>query len=611
MGRAARGLAGWSGKAAAIVAVGLLALMVGAAPAVAAGPDSISTYDTRITIDTSGVLHVTETIDYDFGSNARHGIFRDIPTSFPYDDSHNRIYPLADVSVSMDGAPEQFDRSTNGGTDELKIGDPDHTVTGTHRYVINYTARGALNHFDDHEELYWNAIGTEWTVPIASATASVTGPVDLTRAQCFAGPKGSQLACASATVNGATASFASPSIGNGSGLSVVVALPVGSVGPVAPILEQKRDLGTAFRVNPWTVVIGALFALAGIGGALLLAFLVGRDRRYLGQLPGLVPGYGQAAVEARKPLFGKPPVSVEFGPPDRVKPGQVGTLIDEKANVLDVTATILDFAVRRHLHITEIPREGKWGSQDWEISKLTDGDPAFLPYERKLFDSLFEGRTTVKLSELKFTFAKDLAEVQKQLYGDMVTQGWYRRSPATTRRIARLVAAGLVVVALVLTCGLSLFGAGLVGLGLVVAALAGLFVAGSFPARTGRGSAMLARIQGFRLYIATAEAEQIKFQEREQIFSEFLPYAIVFGLADRWAGIFAQLGSVGADGRSGLYWYTGQPGWSMLYFGASIGSFTTATAGTIATTPPSASGSSGFSGGFSGGGGGGGGGGSW
>ena len=165
-----------------------------------------------------------------------------------------------------------------------------------------------------------------------------------------------------------------------------------------------------------------------------------------------------------------------------------------------------------------------------------------------------------------------------------------------------------MLLALVLTCGLSLFGAGLVGLGLVVAALAGLFVAGSFPARTGRGSAMLARIQGFRLYIATAEAEQIKFQEREQIFSEFLPYAIVFGLADRWAGVFAQLG---ADGRSGLYWYTGQPGWSMLYFGASIGSFTTATAGTIATTPPSASGSSGFSGGFSGGGGGGGGGGSW
>jgi hypothetical protein len=588
-----------------------LVLLVGAAPAAAASTESISTYDTQLTIDTAGLLHVTETIDYDFGTNQRHGIFRDIPTRFSYDDTHTRVYPLGDIAVTMDGHPEQFDHSNSGDVDELKIGDPDNTVTGTHRYVIAYTARGALNHFDDHEELYWNAIGTEWTVPITTATATVTGPVDLTKAQCFAGPEGSRLACASATVNGPTASFAGSDLGNRSGLSVVVALPVGSVGPVAPILEQKRDWSTAFRVNPWIVAIGLLLALGGIGGALALAFLVGRDRRYLGQLPGLTPGYGEAAVEARKPLFGKPPVSVEFGPPDKVKPGQVGTLIDELANVLDVTATILDFAVRRHLHITEIPREGRWGSQDWEISKLTDGDPAFLPYERKLFDSLFDERTSVKLSELKYTFAKDLAEVQQQLYGDMVTQGWYRRSPAATRLIARWVAAGLLVVSVAFTCGLSLFGAGLVGLGLIVAAVAALFVSGSFPARTGRGSAMLARIQGFRLYIATAEAEQIKFQEREQIFSEFLPYAIVFGLADRWAGLFAQIGSVATDGRSGLYWYTGQPGWSMLYFGASIGSFTTATAGTIATTPPSATGSSGFSGGFSGGGGGGGGGGSW
>jgi len=139
-----------------------------------------------------------------------------------------------------------------------------------------------------------------------------------------------------------------------------------------------------------------------------------------------------------------------------------------------------------------------------------------------------------------------------------------------------------------------------------------LAVAGKMPARTGRGSAMLARIHGFELYLKTAEAAQIKFEEREQIFSRYLPYAMVFGLADRWASIFRDIGAVRPDGTAGLYWYTGQPGWTMLYFSQSIGSFTTTTVGTIATTPPSAAGSSGFSGGgFSGGGGGGGGGGSW
>ena len=158
---------------------------------------------------------------------------------------------------------------------------------------------------------------------------------------------------------------------------------------------------------------------------------------------------------------------------------------------------------------------------------------------------------------------------------------------------------------------LSFAGLSVIGLGLVVASIVLLIASRWFPARTGKGSAMLARVQGFRLYVATAEVEQIKFQEREEIFSNYLPYAMVFGLVDRWAGIFKDLASSRTDGTDGLYWYAGGVGWSMLYFNQSIGSFSTTTVGTIATTPPSASGSSGFSGGFSGGGGGGGGGGSW
>jgi uncharacterized membrane protein len=154
--------------------------------------------------------------------------------------------------------------------------------------------------------------------------------------------------------------------------------------------------------------------------------------------------------------------------------------------------------------------------------------------------------------------------------------------------------------------------AALLGLGLVLGAVALLVVAGRFPARTGKGSAALARVQGFRLYIATAEAEQLKFLERENVFSEFLPYAIVFGLTGRWARVFASLGDAPAEG---LYWYGGPSAFSMSHFGRSIGAFTTMTAGIIATAPastPGPSGSSGFSGGgFSGGGAGGGGGGSW
>jgi uncharacterized membrane protein len=290
----------------------------------------------------------------------------------------------------------------------------------------------------------------------------------------------------------------------------------------------------------------------------------------------------------------------------------VGTLIDEQANVVDVTATIVDFAVRRHLHIRELPQASKYGARDWELTKTSDGDTDFLPYERTLFQALFNSRDRVRLSELKNTFAADLGKVQKQLYADMVTQGWYRQSPARTRSVARGLAFLAVLASIGVTVLLGLVTrAALLGLGLVVGAIVLFAVAGRFPARTGKGSAMLARVQGFRLFVATAQAEQIKFEEREQIFSRYLPYAMVFGIAERWASQFSQIGAVHPDGTAGLYWYTGQAGWSMLYFNQSIGSFNTVTVGTIASTPPSASGSSGFSGGFSGGGGGGGGGGSW
>src|SRR5262249_61116422 len=98
-------------------------------------------------------------------------------------------------------------------------------------------------------------------------------------------------------------------------------------------------------------VRGAGPAVASAGGA-------GGARRYVGTLPGLVPEPGEPAVEERKPVLGAPPVSVEFVPPDDIRPGQVGTLIDESADVIDVIATIVDLAVRKYLRIRELRRQG-------------------------------------------------------------------------------------------------------------------------------------------------------------------------------------------------------------------------------------------------------------
>jgi len=131
------------------------------------GGERIRSYDASITIQRDGSLLVVERIDYDFDGLARHGIFRDIPVRFTYDSRHDRVYAIDIVSVvGSPGTPDQFTVQKSGNLLRIRIGDPDRTITGRHTYTITYRVRGALNGFPDHDELYWNAIGTEWVVPI-------------------------------------------------------------------------------------------------------------------------------------------------------------------------------------------------------------------------------------------------------------------------------------------------------------------------------------------------------------------------------------------------------------------------------------------------------------
>jgi hypothetical protein len=591
-----------------------LALGVPAGVAHAADGERIRSYDVDLDIRRDGRLGVTEVIAYDFGPNDRHGIERRIPVRFRYDGTHDREYPLSDVHVMIDRAgPAPWEGSDDGAYHVIRIGDPDKTVTGLHTYTISYTVRGALNGFRDHVELYWNIVGDEWGVPVEKARGAVRAPAPIGRITCYAGQQGSRLPCDKAERLGTEeAQFLGSGLAPYEGLTAVVELPPGSVTGAAPVLVERRDLASAFRLTPVSAGGGVLAALLGVAAAVAVLWSRGRDRRYAGQIPSLAPGLGDDTLEQRVPLGGAGPVAVEFAPPDGLRPGQVGTLVDERANVVDVTATIVDFAVRRHLHITELPASGRYGRPDWELVKQDDGDPDFVAYERTLFDALFEGRDRVRLSELSHTFANRLRDTQLRLYDDVVAQGWYRRSPETTRNLGRGIGIALLVAAAGVTYLLTLFThLALIGVGLVVGALVFLLFAGRLPARTARGRAVLARVLGFREYLRVAEAGQIRFEEREQIFSRYLPYAMVFGIAERWAAEFADLAVQRSDGRAGLYWYTGQPGWSLYYFPQTIGAFTTTTAGTLASAP-AASGSSGFGGGgFSGGGGGGGGGGSW
>jgi len=587
----------------------VLATLLAASPAAAQVGERITDYDVSIEIGDDGTLTIVETIDYDFGPTPRHGILRDIPTRLRYDDTYDRIYPLDVVEVrASEGTPAAYEvESVEGGITRIRVGEADVEITGRHTYELTYTVEAALNGFPEHDELYWNAIGSEWSAPIERASVRVRAPADITQVACFQGYEGSTLPCDRANVDGAEARFAQTSLGSYSGVTIVVGLPKGAVPEPTPVLEERWRFARAFEATPATLGASAALALAAIGGVVALVWRRGRDRRFRGSQVDQVMGNPTGEHQAVPMGEADASAPVEFAPPDDMRPGQMGTLIDEQANVLDVSATLVDLAVRGYLLIQEIPKEGWFGKPDWRLIRLDQPDGDLLTYERRLLNGVFRDGTEVTISELKNVFAERLKGVQESLYADAVDRHWFSERPDKVRAKSY----GLGVLALVAAVGITVALAaltswGLLGIPLIVAAVLLLATASRMPARTATGTALLRRVRGFRTVIETAETHMAQWAEKELVFTRFLPFAVVFGVTDKWAKAFEALGV-----QPDTSWYVSSTPFVYAQFAHSMEGFAVTTGGTIASTP-SGSGSSGFSGGgSSGGGGGGGGGGSW
>jgi uncharacterized membrane protein YgcG len=599
-----------------------------ATPKQSLGIEQIQDFNSDVRIQPDGSLLVQETIRYDFGVVPHHGIFRDIIDRVDYAPKANtdRVTPITVVSVRASaGTPADYEtsdeRDGSNGYLRIKIGDPDRTITGVHTYEITYRVKGALNGFADHDELVWNVVGTGWTVPIARAAAVTTAPAPIQRVACTEGPFGSNLPCQGANVSGSTARFSQSDLAPHENLTFTVAIPKGAVPPPEPILEERFSLGKAFTVNGATVG-GAVALLAVlVGGYLLLLRRFGRDRRYRGSavdqafgpaaasVAGDGAGGGDAEAGEITPLFEHTETPVEFVPPDDLRPGQVGTLIDFAANPLDVTATIVDLAVRKYLVIEEVPREGHFGKADWKLTKLKDSDGELKEYERVTLHSIFRDGDEVELSDLRNKFASRMTTIRKDLMDDAMSQGWFTHRPERTRGLTGCLGAVVLAIGVGATIALAAAShAALVGIPLIILGVLVLSTARLAPARTPKGSAVMRHVAGFRRFIDESEKERARFAERKNLFSEYLPYAIVFGATKKWAHAFAGLDGEPPD----TYWYRSGNAFDTLLFVSAIDSFAVATAGTLTSVPASSSGASGFSGGgFSGGGFGGGGGGSW
>jgi uncharacterized membrane protein len=307
-------------------------------------------------------------------------------------------------------------------------------------------------------------------------------------------------------------------------------------------------------------------------------------------------------------------IDVRYEPVKDASPAELGTLVDNTANMQDVTATLVDLAVRGFLRIEEITESHLFGlskSTDYIIHILRNRSDwtQLKPHEESYLSALSSAAPdgeSVKISELANKFYTSLPAIRNGIFESLVSSGYYLKRPDKVRGNW----AGLAVVTAMALAGFAIFSVKNMPDTFAIAALAlaagasGLIMgvcAGIMPARTISGARARENALGFKEFLSRVEEDRYKRMiTSPEMFERFLPYAMAFGVADKWAHAFQDMF------REPPQWYVGGTGqFNAVTFSHSIDSMSSAAASSMASSPSSSgSGGGGSSGGGSGGGGG-------
>jgi hypothetical protein len=561
------------------------AALLACAPAAAGQGRSliIERFEAEIAVMASGAIQVTETITPRF-VGAWNGIFRTIPVEYRTPQGLNYTLRLDVLSATDEaGAPLRYTVERERHYRKVKIRIPG-ARDAARTVVLRYRARDALSFFEEHDELYWNVTGDEWPVPIRAASASIRLPAGATgvRAVAYTGAHGSREQAAHVEVGADEVRVESRRpLAFREGLTVAVGWDPGLVHRPGP-----AERAASFLRSNWLFGVPMVALVAMFG----LWYARGRDPR-------------------------RRPIAPQYEPPEALTAAEVGTLVDNSPDLRDITATLVDLAVRGYLRIEEDeePRLlGLFSSTDYRFTLVKPEVEwtGLAPHERELLDGLFTGGRVkaVEISDLENRFYRLLPGIRDRIFARLVERGYYRQRPDRVRGV--YLSWGLLLAAVV---GV---GGGVAstrfGVAPLTAILAGVLTAavvvgfGWFmPARTFRGARALEAILGFEEFLERVEGDRFaRLVKTPEMFEKFLPHAMALGVERSWARAFEAIYRQPPD------WYRGAHpgGFRPRSLVSSLGQMSARTGSAMASSPRS-TGRSGFGGGGSSGGGRGGGGG--
>lgn len=586
---------------------GLLAacylLLATSYPALAANDYVVNNFDSKIEVNQDTSLTITETIDT-FFNIPKHGIFRIIPVIYSTGGKTIKAGLSVNSVTNEKNQPYQYTTSRLNQSLQIKIGDPNLTLTGKQTYVIKYTIKDVLLTYKDHDEVYWNVTGSEWDTVIQKASATVYSPLaDIIKTECYSGTTNTQIKNCTGDFSAQQANFTATSpISWGSDFTIVVGLkPENNLkfpGATEKALKLLKD--------NW----GYPIALLPFGILFFAWYKKGRDKRYLSDNLYIKDA---AKPEKTVSIFHHQYLPLVYSPIDNLTPSQVGTIVDEKVDTKDVIAEIVELARLKYLDIKRIETKKLLGKNiDYLFIKKEKDITPLKDFQKYLLEKIFDGKQEAKLSDLNNTFYAHLETFRQKLYDNLKKEEIFSGNP----RLSRIKWGGIY--------GLLMFLGFIPLIRFIVSTANGIpfflyffsiipaiFIIKNMPSRTAWGYSLYRQIQGLRFYIDKGKWRE-EIAEKNLFFEEILPLAISLGLVHKLAKDMESLGIKPPSYLEGFY--AGN-------FYANFNHFTTKTTSSVVSAPASAkwsgsshwSGGSGFSGGggSSGGGFGGGGGGSW
>ncbi|MEQ1610905.1 MAG: DUF2207 domain-containing protein, partial [Hyphomonadaceae bacterium] len=507
----------------------LLAIFAALFVMAANADERIDRFDATIEVQNDGDILVTEMIAVTAEGNAiRRGIFRDLPRYYESDGAR-LAYGYDAISVKRDGRDEPYATETDGGAFRIRIGDEAVLIDpGPHEFEIKYRVRNQVRYFDGFDEVYWNVTGNYWAFPILAARAGITLPagarVSATRG--YTGSLGADGADYTHTSSGGRHVFETTRrLESGEGLTVAIGFDKGLIDPPSVIDESWL----------WWQRNGSLAILLASLGALAWFHLRSFDR--VGRDP------------PKGPLF---PL---YEPPKGFSPAAAHHIYYRGLRGhAALIATLMNLAVKERIRI------------DASDKKVT------------VLDRISANESTLGLATEDVTLEKSLfghgdQKVLDREYDSTLTDAYTSFKGSLSRKYGEDYFrwnVGYTVAGLALTAGGVVFAVSQASMWttwhtLAILSLAALNVAFLYlmPAPTPRGQQVRAEIEGFRLYMETAEKLQLNAVEvgseklppmSKQRYEAFLPYAVALGVEKPWTCHFERLLPAEAEAYN--------PGWA-------------------------------------------------